>query len=70
MSRVLHCPYCGRSGQWRAHLCLGTRVAELLAIREWAADASYQDKVDEIDLELNKLGLRQPTNDNHPKSHA
>ena len=66
MRRMPRCPRCGCSTC--SHLHFGARIAELLALREWAAGCGYADKVDEIDLELHNRGVLPPANDNNPGS--
>lgn len=49
-------------------LRLGARVAELLALREWAIDCGDRDTVTLIDAELYNLGMPLPANENNSRS--
>lgn len=55
-----HCPLCPP----RCRHC--PRLAELLWLRQWAAERRDADTLAIIDAELAALGLLPPANDNEP----
>jgi hypothetical protein len=64
MRRNFRCPCC--SSVVRCWFC--PRLAELLALREWAIHRADNDTVGMIDSELASIGVPPPANDNEPCS--
>jgi hypothetical protein len=65
MLRKPSCPWCSSTVR---RCCFCPRLAEILALREWAVHRKNTDELAPLDAELAAMGFTLPANDNEPRS--